>query len=303
MPFFLLILLGYLLKRWKVLSEGFLDSLNKFVYKLALPFNLLFSTATMNTDIGGNGKFLFYTFALTLLSFLIIWGVTELLYRDKALVGTLVQGGFRGNFALLGVPLATAVVGTEAAAPAAMAIAIVIPCYNILSVMILSARGHSEGKLDIRKILLGVVTNPLIIAAVTGMLISGLRIPLPSMALQTVSYMGSCATPLGLLSIGGLFNFRAATARLKPALYSTAIKLVVMPAAMVGLCWLLGFCGADLLLFFIMFGSPAAVSSYAMATELGGDGPLASNTLIMTTLFSSITLSLGIYLMRTVGWI
>jgi predicted permease len=302
MPFFFLILLGYAFTRGKFLPDAFLQSLNKFVYKLALPLNLFYTTATMERGMRGNGRFLLFAFLLTLGSFVVVWLATELLYRDKKLVGTLVQGGFRGNFALLGVPLAAAVVGEAAAAPAAMAIAVIIPCYNILSVLVLVSRGGGE-KPDIRKVLRGVVTNNLIIATLLGILISALGIPLPRMILQTTEHLAATATPLGLLSIGGLFNLKAATARLKPALYASLIKLMVQPLLLVFVCYLLGFRGEELFLFFVMFGAPVAVSSYAMASEMGGDGALASNIMIITTFFSAATLSLGIYVMRTLGWI
>jgi predicted permease len=303
MPFFFLILLGYAFTRLKFLPDAFLQSLNKFVYKLALPLNLFYSTATMERGMRGNGRFLLFTFLLTLGSFAAVWLVTELLYRDKKLVGTLVQGGFRGYFALLGVPLAAAVVGEAAAAPAAMAIAVIIPCYNILSVLVLVIRGGDGEKPGVWKVLRGVVTNPLIIGTLLGILISAFSIPLPRMILQTTEHLAATATPLGLLSIGGLFNLKAATARLKPALYASLIKLLLQPLLLVFVCYLLGFRGEELFLFFVMFGAPVAVSSYAMASEMGGDGALASNIMIITTFFSAVTLSLGIYVMRAVGWI
>ncbi|MDL2232890.1 AEC family transporter [Ruminococcaceae bacterium OttesenSCG-928-L11] len=303
MPFFLLILLGYGLKRLKILPEAFLGGVNKYVYRVALPANLFYNTCRVDVDIGANLRFLGVTALLILLSFSLIWVTTELCFRDKTVVGTLVQGSFRGNFSLLGVPLATAVVGANAAAPAAMAIAVVIPCYAILSVIVLTVRGKQTGSLNLKKILLGVLTTPLFIGTIAGILVSALRIPVPGMLYQTAGYVSGTATPLGLMAIGGLFTWKDATARLKPALYAAFIKLLLLPLVMVSICYILGFRGETLFLYFVIFGAPVAVSSYSVAGEMGGDAPLAGNILILTTLVSSLTLASGIYLMRTLGWI
>lgn len=303
MPFFLLILAGYLFKRWKLLPESFLSGLNKFVYKIALPANLFYHTATVDFKEGEHFRYLVFAVLLTIGAFFVIWGVTELFFRDKKLIGTLVQGSFRGNFALLGLPLATAVVGQTAAAPAAMALAAVIPVYSVLSIVVLNIRGAGGGKPDLRRAAVDLFTNPMFLATILGGVVGALRIPMPQMVMTTVNYISGTAAPLGLLSIGGLFNLKAATARIRPAAYAALIKIVVQPLAMVPICYLLGFRGEQLFLYMVMFGSPVAVSSFSVATELGGDGPLASNILIITTLFSSVTLSFGIYLMRTLGWV
>lgn len=303
MPFFFLILLGYALKKMKILPEAFLNGANKFVFRVALPCNLFYNAATVDLSGEDHPRFLLFALLLTLCSFLVIWVVTELLFRDKRLVGTLVQGSFRGNFSLLGVPLATAVVGASAAAPAAMAIALVVPAYSILATTVLAARGIERSRPSVKKVAVGVISTPLFVGAILGMLVSAMRIPIPGMIMQTVSYLSGTATPLGLMAIGGMFNLAAATARLKPALYSSLIKIVLQPLVLVPVCYLLGFRGETLFLYFVLFGAPVAVSSYSVATELGGDGPLASNILIVTTFFSSITLSLGIYVMKAMGWI
>ena len=303
MPFFLLILTGYLLKRLKFLPDAFLDSLNKFVYRLALPLSLFSTTSAVKGFTPENRSFMLAAAFLIFATFSVIWLIAELCFRDKRIIGTLVQGAFRGNFVLLGIPLATAVVGPEAAVPASIAMAAVIPVYSTLSVLVLVARGVSGDKINIKRLMVGIVTTPLLIAIMAGFFVSWIRLPIPGMVMQTIDFIGATATPLGLLAIGGLFNMEAATSRLRPSIFSSIIKLILMPVAVIAACYAMGFSGADLFLFYILFGAPVAISSYAMATELGGDGPLASNILIVTTFFSSFTLSAGIYIMRTLEWI
>lgn len=302
MPFFLLIVLGYFLVTRGGVKRGFFAGANSFVYDVALPVSLFCSVA----GSGGEGvdlRLAGYCALVTIISFAAIWLVTELVFKDKAVVGTLVQGAFRGNFALLGMPVVEAVGGPEAGRKAAVCILGVVPLYNILSVVALKARGREVGRPDIRGIVKGVVTNRLILGILLGLPFAVLSIKLPFMVQQTLNYIGSTATPLGLLSIGGLFNLADATARLRPALYSTAIKNLLLPLVMLPLSYALGFRGDELLILLILFAAPAAVSSFPMASALGGDAPLASNILIVTTALSAFGYAGGIYLLRSLGWI
>lgn len=302
-PFFLLIVLGGYFRMRKIVPETFFQLANNFVYKIALPLNLFLTIATPAESVTISARFLWFIALGTLGMYLLIWGVTELLFRDKTIVGTLVQGGFRGNFALLGLPLVTAVAGASAGQLAAFAIIAVIPLYNFLSVVALMVRGNAPGRPQPLKILREVATNPLIVATLLAMPLFLLRIRLPYFAEQTLGYITQTATPLGLLSIGGLFRLADATARLRPALYASLFKNLIQPALLVPLGMLVGLQGEELLVLFVLTAAPGAVSAYPMACALGGDGPLASNTLILTTFFSAFVFAAGIYLMRAFGLI
>jgi predicted permease len=298
LPFFLLILLGSSLAGSKLAPRGFFKLGNTFVFRVSLPVQLFLTVAeTVSTD--GATSFLLYALAITVGSFCLIWLVTELCWKEKALVGTLVQGAFRGNFVLLGIPLAKAVLGGEAERVAAFATIGVVIGYNALSVFVLLARGSSGKRQGPWHILGNAARNPLIVGALLGLPLMLLDIGIPYILSETLHYVAQIATPLGLLSIGGSLNLADATARLKPALYSSAIKVVLLPLVAVGLSVLLGYRGPELLVLLVLTASPAAVSSYAMAVEMGGDGPTASNILIMTTFSSAFMLALGIYLLRT----
>lgn len=300
LPFFVLILLGGFLSWRKIVSKEFFQLANKFVYGFALPINI-FSTIAKRVDgVEVSPKMLGFAAGFTVLSFFVILCITKIVYRKQPeLVGTLVQGGFRGNFALLGSPLAAAVGGAVAEQKAALALMVVIPIYNIFSVIILTTHGSSNSKPNIKKLILEIFKNPLILAILCALPFFAFGVEFPYFVDTTLTYISKTATPLGLLSIGGLFTLKDATARLKPALYSTSIKILILPAIMFTISVLAGFRGDELLILFVIFASPAAVSSYPMACALGGDGPLASNNLILTTLLSAFSFAIGVYILRT----
>lgn len=245
-----------------------------------------------------------YVLALTLASFAIIWAVTEVVYRnDKAIIGTLVQGAFRGNFVLLGLPLASAVLGPEAAQTAALTSIVLIPAYNALSIVVLSVRGKNSEKQSAGNVLRVITKNPLIIAILCAIPIWLLGFEPPQMIQTTFGYISATATPLGLLSIGGMLNLSDTTARLRPALYATSIKNFILPLAVMLISYRLGFRNKELLVLLVFSATPVAVGSYAMAVETGGDAPLASNIVILTTFISGFVLAFGIYLLRTLALI
>lgn len=303
LPFFILIFLGIAIRRKGFLTKEFFQQTNKFVYRIALPISLFLKGSGINWDSASELSFLGVVFVFAVGSFLIIWLVSEVIFKEKNLIGTIVQGAFRSNYILLGIPLLSEVAGEGLTKYATMVSAVTIPTYSILAIFILTIRGSSEKKVNIWGVLKKIATNPLFVATIAGLIISLFRINIPIILFNTAQYIGNTATPLGLMAIGGMFNFQEAKSKIKPAIFSSIIKIIILPLGIVFVAYLIGFRKEMLFLFFIVFGSPVAVSSYSVATEMGGDKDLASNILIITTLFSSLTLSIVIYIMRFLSWI
>lgn len=304
MPYFLLIVLGVILRRSGLVSRDFFSGANRFTFRVALPCQLFFNIVTIQKSAGTASRFMLYVFSVTLASFIIIWALTETVYRnDKAIIGTLVQGAFRGNFVLLGMPLTAAVLGSEAAQTAALVSIVLIPSYNALSIVVLSVRGSRSEKQSPGSVLRGIMKNPLILAIICAIPLWMIGIKPPQMVQTTFGYVNATATPLGLLSIGGMLNFSDTTARLRPALYAISIKNFILPLVVMLISYSLGFRGEELLVLLIFSATPVAIGSYAMASEMGGDAPLASNIVILSTFISGFVLAFGIYLLKTLALI
>lgn len=303
LPYFLLMLAGGVLRRFSVVPSSFFSTANKFVYHVALPANLFLTCLNIDWALHVNSRLLLFTAFVVLLGFSLIWLACEIFCRNKGYIGTIVQCATRGNFAILGATLLIAVLGDAAAAPVALLVAILVPMYSTMGVIALLTRGKSSGrrKLHIRRLLLGVITAPPFAGTVLGILWGLTGLPRPYFFTQTFDYMGQCVAGLALMSVGGVFNWKLARDRLVPSLWAAAAKTVFMPALTLSLAWLAGFRGQELLILFVVSANPTAVAAYTSACELDGDGPLASNILIITTISSAFILSLGIYIMRAVG--
>ena len=300
LPVFAVMALGFLLRRRGFLTEGFCKSGNKLVFRLCLPAMLLRQIAAMRAEHLLDLRFLVYATGVSLLSALVFWVLARLLLKDRTMTGAFVQGSFRGNTALLGTVLLQSICGSQAYAP--LIILAAVPVYNVLSVIILSLEAGGGGHLDKKSLLnalKGVARNPIIWGVLLGLPFALSGTAIPPMADKALSMLGNLASPLSLLVIGGTFRWDAALKKRNPTLAASFLKLVALPALALPPAILMGFRGEGLIALLVMCGTPAAVSSYIMAENMGNDGVLANGIVAVTTLFCSVTMTGWIFLLRT----
>ena len=172
---------------------------------------------------------------------------------------------------------------------------------NILAVITLETfRG---GKPSVKKMLIGIAKNPLIIASVLGVAFNLLNIPLPSAVHKTITDLGKVATPLSLVALGASFTFASAAAFRKQLIVGVSGKLVVCPLIMVTLAVLLGLRAEMLVPVLIFFAAPTAVSSFPMAQQMDGDGELAASLVVFTSTLSILTIFIWIFVLKTLALI
>ncbi len=303
MPIFLMMVLGLFLRRLGLVDDVFAAKLNKFVFQVSLPVLVFRDMAQSDFFTVWDGTFVLFCFGATLASVLISAGAS-LLMRDRNSRGEFVQASYRSSAALLGVALMENRYGSAGAAPLMMIGA--VPLYNVAAVTVLNVMRPGRGRLDrtvAKKTLMGLVTNPILIGIALGCLWSALRLPQPVVFQKTVSSLAATATPLGLLAMGASFDLKKAAGALRPALACTALKLVGFTALFLPMAVALGFRGDKLVAILVMLGAATTVSCYVMAKNLGYDGVLTTNTVMLTTLLAAFTLTGWLFLVRTLGLI
>lgn len=302
-PIFLVILLGYFLRKINFLSEDFVNVANKYVFKVALPVMLFKDIAA--TDVREEMELSFFMFCMlaTIAMFLGVWLFAAIFIKDKSLIGAFVQGSARGSAAILGVAFVENICGSIGMTP--LMIVAAVPFFNILSVIILVFNANTEQK-DYGKIkgsVINIAKNPIIIGILIGVLVSVSGIRMPVMAERTIGYIAQTATPLALIAVGAGFDTKAALERLAPALLASFIKLIGLPMLFLPLAYKLGFGSSEMVAILIMLASPSTVSCYVMAKNMDNDAMLSSNIIVLTTLLSSVTLTLWIFVLKTLGCI
>jgi predicted permease len=286
-----------------MLEEAFVKTANRFVFNVALP--VMVFEDLWQADISGafDWKFVLFCFFATVICFFVIWGGAELFLKDKTQIGAFVQGSFRSSAAVLGLAFIKNIYGDAGMAP--LMIIGAVPFYNVASVVVLTFRGkeqnYANGKEGIRKACINIVKNPIIIGILLGCLASLIDLKLPVMATKTLDLVERTATPLALLAIGAGFTFTSAKERKKPAIWGTAIKLVLQAVVVVPIAVAMGFRNQEMLAILIMIASPATPSGYIMAKEMNNDAVLSSCIIVLSTLVSAFTLTAWIYLLKTLG--
>ena len=312
-PVLILTLLGMFMKKIKLLPDSFYAAADKYVFNLALA--ALIFKQIVDADLGSGGeamKLPIFTSIMLVITCTFFSVVTHFTVKDPARVGASVQGMFRSNSSILGVVFITNIYagtaeGSAALAGYAITMPFVILMYNVLSVIVLTVfmptEDGEEKKINIGKILLNTIKNPLIIAVLLGLPFMIFGIKLPTIAYTSVKYVADSATALALISLGAGFSFETLKGNITLATIVSVVKTVIHPIMGVAAAYLCGFRGNELLITFIVFGTPSAVSSYIMAKNMKSDYELAGQILLLSTLFCIVTIFIGVFLMSTIGWV
>lgn len=298
-PVFLVMVGGYLCKQIKLVDELFVKTLNSFNYKVTLPILLLTDIAEADFYAVWDTKFVLFCFFVTLLCIVVISVLAKLLLKDKTILGEFIQASYRGSAAVLGVAFIQNIYGSSSIAP--LMILATVPLYNVAAVMILSFTAPGSTGLDkknFKKSLKGIVTNPIIIGIFVGMVISMARMEIPYVLNKTLHNFSVLATPLALIGLGAGFEGKKAVTKIKPTLICTLTKLFIMPAVFLPIAATMGFRNEKLVAILIMLGAPTTASTYIMSKNMGHEGVLSSSCVVSTTFFSSIFITLWLYLMK-----
>lgn len=303
LPMILIVFLGIYLKKTSFINKPFLLIANKLVFYIGIP-SLLF-TSISNSDISEifNLEYSLFISIWTLTAFFASWGITYLVFRKKApsVISAFVQGTYRGNVAILALPILFNLIGEENAGKGAMAIAILIPIYNVVSILLLSVHSEKNKGISFKKMALGIIKNPPIQGVFAGIVISLLGINLPPFATTTISSLAQITTPLALMCLGGSMTFEGFGSRFRYSLASSIVKVFVMPAIVTLVGYMYGFRGNDLIILTILHGVPSAVAGYVMVVEIGGDTYVASTNVLISTIMSAFSLTILIFVLRTIG--
>lgn len=304
MPVFLVMILGWWLKKVGFITDEFVAVADKLVFKVALPVLVFKDIAGADLTNDFDWKFVLFCFFGTCVFFGLTWAGAEIFIKDKTMIGSFVQGAFRGSAAILGIAFAQNIYGNSGLVP--MMIVASIPLFNIFSVIVLmrsANAGENDKKAVIKKTLKGIITNPIIIGIVLGIPFALCRFEFPVIVQKSINSVASLSTPLALLAIGGGFSTGAALKKWKPTLAASVIKLIVIPGIFLPVAVWMGFRNEEMVALLILTGAPTTVSSYIMAKNMENDGVLASGIVVVTTLLSSVTLTFIIFLLKTCAYI
>ena len=315
-PIVLAVVVGYFFKKIGMMDESFAKKANKLVFRAFMPVMLfvnIYKMSISDIDLGFIGYCLialFIIFAISIPACMMIAG-------KKDRVGVLVQAIFRSGYSLIGIPLAGSLYGDEGMMAATILSAALIPCFNVLAVISLSALGNESGeKISVKKIILDIIKNPLIIGIFSALVCVAVRtFILEKVGIEfrlsdigplfvVLQYLANLAIPLALLVLGAQFEFSAVAALKKEIIFGTLTRTVIVPALVLGVAYIFlrdRFTPAQFATLVAAFATPVAVPSVPMVQEMGGDVTLAGQLVVWSTLVSALTVFLVTFLLRMGG--
>ncbi|WP_246140162.1 AEC family transporter [Geothermobacter ehrlichii] len=302
LPVFLVIALGWLLRRTGLIDGSFLATTNRLVYYVALPMLLFHRIGTADFGSNFNPRLVVGSIAVTLVLFVLTWLLAGAMSLPGPARGVCSQGACRGNLAYMGLALALNACGDEGLTRAGILMGFLVPVYNVGSITVLTLARRQDGdNLELRSWMRQFLLNPLILASAAGIVWSLLDLPLPVVLDRGLRIASGMTLPLALLAIGGSFSLERLRGDLRLAALASLCKLLIMPLVTAAVLVALNVGGLDLTVGLLLAGAPAATANYIMAAELKGDAELAGTIVMLSTLASAASYTLMLLLLRSFG--
>jgi predicted permease len=297
-PVFLLIVAGFLLRRWLIAEDQHWIGLERLLYYVMFPALLIGTMSRADLAsvpviaVGGT------LFASVLLMAALCLVLRPLLARRLGMDGpaftSLFQGATRWQ-TFVALAVAGNLFGDLGLALASVAMVAMIPLLNVLCVWVL-VHYASPNKPDWRAVLLAIVQNPFIWACVIGIGLNPVASAIPQPVNVFIDALGRSSLALGLLIVGAGLRMRELIRPGAVTLVACVLKLVVMPAIGIGLAVLAGLSGANLTVVACCASVPTASNAYVLARQMGGDAPLMAQILTVETVLAIITMPIAIAL-------
>lgn len=294
LPVFLLIVLGFVLKRRGWVADAFWAPAERVTYYIFFPALLI--GAGVRADLNGAqvGPMALSLFAATLTIAIAVLALKPVLGLKDSSFTSFFQGAIRPN-TYVGVAIALVMYGDAGVALLSIAILAVVPMVNLIAVPVMVKWGdaHAEARTP-AKAFLEIARNPLVLGCLIGFGMNGLGLGLPPVIEPLLDILGRAALPVALMAVGAGLDLPDLRLNALTATKATALKLLALPA----LTWLLasaqGMSGLPFQMAVLYACLSGSASSYVLAREMGGDAPLMAGIITATTLAAMVTMPLWI---------
>ena len=295
-PLIVYMLVGVVLRRTNVVDERVMRGANNIIYYVTLPLMCYRAVAASDLTTMFNTPYLLY---LTIAIF-VLYGLTALLVpvfcKQNNRRGVYILSIFRSNDTIFGFAVAAALLGDNNLGLMSIAISLCVPLFGLLSVIAME-RYRGE-RLPFGKVLLRVITNPIIISCAVGFLVNLLHITLPTVLQKPIDGLAASTTPIAFVLLGGTISFSAIQKNRAGIIAVSLLRLLIIPIVVVGSFLLLGFRGEFLVVILIIFGAPVAMVTYSMAVGMQADDELAATLVAVTSVLSILTMFLFIFILK-----
>ena len=298
-PSAIYLLIGIILKLAHVVTDDDVKKFTHMVFVALYPFimfdNLYGKNFADNMDL----KLALYAIGFTCFQLISAWIFVCRIEPDNYERGAMIQALYRSNYVLMGFPIAINLFGKGNITAVAIIMLFVVPMYNASAVIIFETfRG---GSVNVKQILKRILTNPIIDGGIAAFAVMAVGLELPSPVLTAVESLSDATSPIAMILLGAALNLSGFSSDRKRIAICTIGKLAFFPALGIAGAVLLGIRDVGLVAVTLMTAAPVALASYAMADAMGGNGKLAGELVVMTTMVSCFTIPVWLFILKTNG--
>ena len=289
-PLMVYMALGFFFKKRNYLSESATKQLNIICFRFFL--SIMCGETIYKANLKEDVELLpVLVVAIGIVAvFGISWLIVPRFVKDRTQIPVMVQGIYKCNYAILGIPIAQSIYGGNVGIASVIAV-ILVPLNNPLSALIFERyTGASSSPL---KIAYKVLTNPLVVGSLVGLVLNLTGIVIPSWIMTgIVSKISGLTTPLSMIALGASLEFGHIRKYRVHLTWAVLGRLVFVPMLVLPISIALGLRGMNLVSVMIFATSPNAVNSYSTAVAMGGDADLANEIVVMSSILSMLTMFL-----------
>jgi predicted permease len=297
-PIFLIIIIGWLLRKRGIIQESFIKQSTQFVFNVTLPVLIFLKLASIEFTTIFDSIMIVLIYGSMVIIFLVSWLIAKLFIKKGEGRGVFIQGSFWPNNVILGLALIMNIFGDKAVSKMVMILVFSIPLNYFLSVIALTISDKNEKRSEaVKEMIVSLRSNPIILSAFIAICFSLIKIPIPIILKNTGNYIAAITLPLALIGLGGTLRIKHFKNTSFVTIGALIIKLIISPMLAVMFGYLLRYRDTDLGLIFIIFACPTAIMSFILADSMTKHGEIAGNIVIITTLLSAITIPIGLMML------
>ncbi len=289
-PVFALIVLGYLLKKYNLTNDEYLKTSDRLVYFIFFPA-LLFWKIGGSSSIAIDWLFCGAAISAIIVIYLLSGIALKVFKVPDFQAGSFSQSCYRFN-TYIGMAIIMNALGDEGVKHFGILIGFAIPLINFMAVSTLiwfSGRNFNviqRSRITVKAI----VSNPLILACIAGILYARSVNYFPVFIDNALSLTTFITLPLALLSIGGSLALKNFKVHFKLSLVASVFKLVLLPITGYVIMKKLHVPLIPFKVGMIFFTLPTSTAIYVLSSQLNSDTRLASASIVLSTIFSFFSL-------------
>ena len=288
-PLMVFMAIGYFFQKRNYMNPQTTKQLNIVVFRYFLP--LMCGETIYKANLREDVELIpVLIVALSILGvFFISWIIIPRFIKDKTQIPVMIQGLYKANYAILGIPIAQSICGAGNIGIVSIIAAVLVPLNNALSAFIFEK--YTGNSTSVGKLIYKIITNPLVVGSLGGLFLNIAGVKLPTWIMTgIISKLSNLATPLSMIALGASFEFGFIKKYKTQIFWACFGKLVILPAILIPLAIALGVRHVGLVGVAIYAAAPNAVNSYTTAVAMGGDADLANEIVVMSSILSMITM-------------